>query len=263
MNEIKERIILLGLTSTEADIYLAGLSHVEVSVQELAKETGIKRPTIYHALETLVQKGLVAKKGTEARRIFHMSAPERLEQFLQGRIAQLEDQKKELGKLLPLLQTQMGNTDDGTMDVLQYEGIEGVKMVVEEALYCKKRHWDIIAPKVNFFSEFDKEYARYYLNARRRRRITSRSLWEKVSKQESSASQIQTVTPEVVRERNPRYLPKNMHGMFSSVMILFDDKVAFISSYKNLSAILIHSSEIHQFMRAMFEGLWHISEEPT
>jgi hypothetical protein len=44
-------------------------------------------------------------------------------------------------------------------------------------------------------------------------------------------------------------------------MIIFDDKVAIISSLSGLSAILITSQELSGFFRTIFEGLWSVSDE--
>jgi len=51
-----------------------------------------------------------------------------------------------------------------------------------------------------------------------------------------------------------------MHGKFPAVVILFDDKIAMISSAKEPSGALIRSEEMHATMAAMFEGLWSVSE---
>jgi len=52
-----------------------------------------------------------------------------------------------------------------------------------------------------------------------------------------------------------------MHGTFKSVIILFDDKTAIISSLKELSGVMLQSQEIHDTMLALFEGLWVNSEK--
>ena len=136
--------------------------------------------------------------------------------------------------------------------VSHYESLDGVKAVVDIALYCKSAKWDILSPRKNFFSEFDKRYSKYYLNTRKRHGIKSRSLWE-FSPDRGPLSKAE------LSERNPRYLPEVMVGKFKSTVILFDDKVAVISSLKNLSAILIASKEIHDLFESIFEGLWSIS----
>jgi sugar-specific transcriptional regulator TrmB len=259
MTQLKDLLKKIGLTDREASIYLAGLSYPSVSANELAKLTQIKRPTVYHALETLIQKGLVSKKTSGNKRAYRMTAPEMMKRFIDQKMRALEEQKLHVEELIPILQQRQQTKKNEAIQVTQYEGIEGVKMVVDEALYCKEGKWDIIAPSKNFFSDFDKAYAEYFLKTRKRRKIISRSLWEK-RKNKKTTPGGRKVTEDVVKERDPRYLPKVMHGRFKSVIILFDDKVAIISSIDKLSAILIQSQEMHETMTAMFEGLWSVSE---
>ncbi len=253
MDQITTILKSLGLTATETTIYLAGLDFPSIGVKELEKITGIKRTTIYHALNTLMHKGLVANKGTANRLAFIMTEPKDIKRLITSQIQVLQDQQKELDQVLPLLQPKNAR-QLGQANVLHYEGISGIKLVVEQALYCKSRHWDIIAPNKNFFSEFDKKYADYFIQTRQTRQITARSLWENNPGRRS-------LTPEEIKDRNPRYLPEIMQGHFQSVMIIFDDKVAIISSLDELSAILIQSKEINDFFKAMFEGLWLGSKE--
>ena len=253
MANTNELLRQIGLTDTEVSIYLSGLSRKNVGVSELIKETGINRTTIYHALETLSQKGLVAKKGTGSRLNFIMVQPDNLQRLLDSKIKILQSQKESLKEVIPFLVGMQGKSG-ARINVSHFEGIEGIKTVIEEAIYCRERKWDIIAPAENFFSEFDKEYAKYFLEARRRKGIVSRSLWEKTENRKP-LSEIEK------KERNPRLLPSVMYGKFRSVIIIFDDKVAFITSLKELSAILVQSREIRDTLDAIFEGLWTGSKE--
>ncbi len=239
-----------GLTETEIKIYLAGLKYTALSVSDLVKQTGIKRTTIYHALETLIQKGLCSKKQIIGKQAFNMTAPKNIENLLTEKIDELNKQKTALHEIIPLLEA--SQTAGTKMVVSHYEGIEGIKLVVEDALYCKSRHWDILAPVKNFFSEFDKSYADYFVTTRQQRSLTARSLWE-------VAVSPQNLTPAVLKERNPRILPKVMHGKFKSVICLYDDKVLVISSLKELYAVLIQSQEFHETMSSIYEGLWQSS----
>lgn len=251
MRNANELLASLGLTRTESAIYRAGLALSPASATDLARKTGIKRPTVYHALETLMQKGLAAKKGAGSRLAFTMAAPATLATLVDRQIDKLQAQKTSIDLLAPLLSAQ---ASAARVDVAHYEGVEGVRTAVEEALYCKTRRWDIIAPKENFFAQFDKDYARYFLETRQRRGIVARSLWEKGLPRHVLSEQEQ-------RMRNPRWLPDAVKGAFKSLLILFDDKVAIISSYDALSAIVIRSEEVHATFRAMFEALW-LSAEP-
>lgn len=244
-------LLELGLSKTEARVYRAGLARSPASATELSRKTGIKRPTVYHALETLMQKGLAAKKGSGARLAFSMAPPSTLTTLVDRQIDRLESRKTSIGQLASLLAAQASSA--ARVEVAHYEGVEGVRAVVEEALYCKSKRWEIIAPKENFFAQFDKDYARYFLETRERRGIIARSLWEKGLPRHILSEQ-------ELRMRNPRWLPDEVRGAFKSLLILFDDKVAIISSYDALSAILIRSEEVHATFKAMFEALWLTAE---
>jgi len=240
----------IGLTATEAQLYIVGLQHGAVSVNELVKQTGVNRATVYHALDTLMEKGLAAKKQSQGALAVTMTPPAQLERVIDLQVQQIEQRRGKVAELLPLLQQQVSTA--AGMQVYHYEGITGVKTAVEDALYCKSRHWDILSPLKNFFSEFDRAYADYFLQTRTSRGIVTRSLWEP---KDSHAK----LTPEQLQERNPRILPAVMHGKFSSVICLYDDKVLVISSLKELSAVIIQSQEFHDTMAAVYEGLWGAS----
>lgn len=255
MDKIHQLLAELGLTDTESEIYVAGLSRSSIDVQTLVTQTRMKRPTIYHALETLMQKGLASKHGTARRLAFSMVSPDRLRRVVDEDMDRLDRRKQRIDELLPLLRALSPATETEAIRVSQYEGIAGIKTVVEEALYCKSRTWSILAPKKNFFSEFDKDYSKYYLQTRHARQIVVRSLWER-----GTGEQERPLTPAEIAERNPRYLPERLYGRFESVIILFDDKAAIISSMQTTSAILIQSPEINRLLTAMFDGLWEISQ---
>jgi len=249
MAQITKFLEEVGLTSTEISLYLAGLSYDSVGVSELVKQTGIQRTTVYHALDTLIQKGLVSKRGTGTRLEFTMANPTIIEKFLNQQVALLQKNIDEFKNVLPLLEKYDVNKESKVV-TSQFDGISGIKTVVEEALYCRSGRWDIIAPKENFFAEFDRKYASYFLKARAARGIVTRSLWEKgVNRHVLTAGEIQ--------QRNPRYVPAEMAGKFKSVIILFDDKVAFISSLKGKHALLIQSEELFKTMTVMFESIWN------
>ena len=256
MQSVDKTLQQFGLTQSEVAVYLAGMRYPSVSVHELAKEIDIPRPTIYHALHTLQTKGLVAQHSTKGKLKFVMCPPEHLLSLVTRMREAVDSQEKSLRQLIPVLQAQHLQTGSEAITTAQYDGIEGIKTAVDIALYCKERRWDIIAPVKNFFSEFDKEYAKYYLDTRKRRGIVARTLWEKGMREAP-----RRLTPEEIRTRRPRVMPESMQGKLKSVFILFDDKVAIISSLQKLSAVVITSQETHDMFAAMFEGLWESSNE--
>ncbi len=243
----------IGLTKTEAEVYLTGLSYNNLSVSELEKKTRIKRTTIYHALDTLMYKGLAAKKGTESKYVFSMTHPDKIQGLIDRDIRKLKEKSALLKNVLPLLDKQIKKNEAKTK-ISHYEGIEGIKIAVEEALYCRSKKWAIIAPHKNFFSDFSKGYTKYFMKTREQNNIYSRTLWERRFDKK-------ILSEEEIARRNPRFLPAKMTGEFGSVIIIFDDKVLIISPLEDLSAVLIQSQETNATFTAMFEGLWSVSKK--
>ncbi len=252
MPTLPELVQSLGLTHSEARLYVTGLGHPGIGVHELSHLAKMKRPTVYHALHVLEQRGLVAKKGTGRRLVFVMQPPERLRDTLDEEARAIDAKRDVLETLLPMLTRVTSQTSQITQ-VQHLEGIEGMKTLVDEAMYCKSRKWDILAPKRNFFSEMDPEYAKRFLATRKARGIVSRTLWERP---DATHKPLRRLSPEELQDRHPRYLPDAFRGRFSSTLILFDDKVAFLSSYHEQQGILLQSQEVHDLLVMMFDGLW-------
>ncbi len=245
----------IGLSKTESQLYLAGLK-TPLSVDDLIRGTAIKRSTAYHAMETLQLKGLVSSHRSDGRLIFTMSAPGRIASYLDNQSSEIERKQVELDRLLSAFPSP-AMPKDSSCQVEYYESIEGVKKVIDIALECKRPEWQIIAPKQNFFSEYDQDYARYYLTKRRAHRIKAKTLWE-TSMQGSGSGKL---TLRDIISRNPRYLPVKYRGRFTAVIIIFDDKIAYISSLKNTGSLLIQSPDFSSTMRVMFDSLWDASKD--
>ncbi len=254
MNQIQTALKELGLSETEITTYLTGLAYETISVQELEKQTGIKRTTLYHALGTLGAKGLVSNSSVGGvRLVYSMAKPERLLRIVENKMEKLKTEQTTINSLIPLL-TDRQPLKEEEIKVRRFNGVEGVKTAIDEALYAKSRHWDIIAPKNNFLFQFNKEYSHYFMETRSKRDITTRALWEK-------SDLWRPLTSEEINLRRPRFLPDSMTGNFKTLIILFDKNILYISSLSNASAIIVESSELFETMGGIFESLWSISEE--
>lgn len=254
MDEFMMLLTDLGLTSTEVSLYLCGLERDGMGVQDFAKKTGIKRPTIYHAMDTLMEKGLVAQKKVGNRTLFSMCPPEQIRFYIARQQDRLRMKEVQLERIIPLLAERHETGTGEQFSLVEYQGIEGVKTVFDTAIYCRSKRWDIIAPFQNFLREYEQEYAEYYLRARENNGIVARSLWERGMKE-------RRLTEKEIQLRNPRFMPKSMENRFRSLSIIFDDKVAIISPLEGLSATLITSREISSMFRALFDGIWEVSEK--
>jgi predicted transcriptional regulator len=253
MKSLNNSLVSLGLSATEATLYMTGLELGPSDAATLTTHTSLKRPTVYHALATLMQKGLATKHKRSGGLAFAMSDPLHIERLLDERIAMLHAQKNGLGTIMAELSALQHKSAHET-EVAYYPGKEGIKSLMEEAFYCKSRHWDIVAPRENIFYDLERDYCDYYLETRKKRQITARTLWEHVP---PSGKHI--LTNDERNQRRPRYLPDALTGKFTSILILFDDVAAFITSRDEFSAIKISSPSVVSVQRAMFEGLYELS----
>lgn len=253
-NQLISQLETLGLHKTEAKLYIAGISFSEsVSVTELKHKTGLKRPTIYHNLGLLQQRGIVAVVVSQRGNRYIFSEPTELERSIHDEVRQAKSKLRTLSLLMDELESLRPAESNSAISVRHFQGEQGVKTIVDMALFCKKPEWKIIAPLNNFFREFDPAYARYYTATRKRHGIVSKTLWEK-----PDPAGMPLNAKELVN-RQPRYLPETMIDTFSSTVILFDNKIAIIASVKEQSAVLLESEEFYKLFSALFDGLWNIS----
>lgn len=258
MLKINERVAellnQLGLSKTEQQLYLIGLTKPSVTVSELIDTTGVNRTTAYHALGTLKQKGFVTEARLQGKLIYNMTPPVDIEAYLDRRYAALDNQRQQLKDIANLFPKYITNQTRTVVE--KFEGIEGVKEAIDRALYCKRSEWRIIAPRDNFFSQMGAGYADYFIMTRRAHGIKARSLWEPAEKEAKLGL-------DIIFERHPHYLPKELAGQFKSVIIIYDDKALFISSTQNPNAVIVCSKELVGALIVMFDGLWSLSQKPT
>jgi DNA-binding MarR family transcriptional regulator len=251
MDPAKQLLTTFGLTSNEATLYVYALSKTSIAAQAASRDTGIPRPTVYHALESLVQKGFLTKMEKAHSATFIATHPARLPSLLEQERTALARRQDALNDLLPFLLKEL-TIDSHPLKALHYEGLNGVKLLFEEALYCKKPAWDIIAPSQNILRQVDTRYASYVYETQRQRGIKLRSLWE--NKPHTTKH-----SEEEIARRNIRLMPEAMTGKFSSLIVLFDDACAFVPPLEDGSAILLRSTEVHATFRAIFDGLWQLA----
>lgn len=122
--EIINALKTLGLSDKEASIYLSLLEIGEASVVQIARQTKIKRPTIYLLLDSLREKELVLKIPHAKKTIYIAKDPEDF--FRESMIKT----KRAYDKLSEIKAIQK---KDNKISVKYYDGEKGV----EEALFYK------------------------------------------------------------------------------------------------------------------------------
>ena len=131
MNEIEEILEKIGLKKLESKVYLALLELQESQTGNICKFTNIASSNIYNLLDSLLKKGLVSYKVQNNIKIFMPSPPESLNELFLEKQSQLEQERKEISKLISTLKKREIKQKPYS-NYKYYEGFVGIKSMWHE-----------------------------------------------------------------------------------------------------------------------------------
>ena len=238
---ISESLSILGLNDKQSAIYIALLQIGRGSAYAIADKAHIKRPTAYVVLSELIEKGLVSRVPRVKKKLYVAVSPEQAFALAEEKLTVA---KTKLPELLA-----MTRGSDTKANVLYFEGIKGIKQVMEY-----KRDEDIGKEFVGFYatsSDLPDELTEYFEEwneKNRKRNITMRGI---VPEHDSL---------KIYRDKDARH-GRNMkmvpYKEFpSEVAIDISERIVRIHDYKNLQGIAIENVEVAKTMREIFEMVW-------
>lgn len=232
----------LGLSHKEAKVYLAGLSFGPVLASVLSQKSGVNRPSTYDVCKALIQKGLMSKTATDNLTYFVAEKPDQLVQDFENKLVKAKE-------LLPELLS-ISKTASFKPKIRFFEGVSGIKQIYEETLKCQEK---VILQAVSirdFIASVGEEYSKNYIERRARRKILARALHATSGDLIENPYGIES--KKYLRET--RYLPPEMFA--TAMMMIYDHKVALMSTKKECFGFIIESAEFSQTMKNWFEVLW-------
>lgn len=147
MTPTEKPLTQLGLSKHEAKVYLALLSLGESRAGFIAKQTGLKRPTVYLALENLKKQGLVSESEKNNQKIFASENPDKLWRLARKKRRKIIAAELQLEQVLPGLQA-LRKKILKVPKIIFYEGQEGMKHVMEDFV-ASRQEWYFLAPQKN------------------------------------------------------------------------------------------------------------------
>jgi len=241
--EVKKTLQDVGLSKDETEIYLAGLELGESSVQNLARQAKVKRPTAYKIIDALIAKGLFYQTFQGKKRFFGAQNPKDLE-------VNLNRKATDLAKIMPELNS-IYNIPEFKPRVRFYEGLAGAMAVYEDTLSSTPENGEILSCTgiKNIFEIFPEEYAVNYINRR-----VQKNIREKIIAIDSEESRKWQKNSE--KELREIILASEDQFDFSGDMEIYGDKVALISYQENFMAVVIESKEIAKMQKFIFNLSW-------
>jgi sugar-specific transcriptional regulator TrmB len=244
MSDEKTKKILseIGLSDNEATIYLAALKSGPTTALYLSKASGIKRTTVYAALESLRERGLVHTQTKGFKRLFAPENPEKLESVLENRKRLLRGVLPELSALYFKLES-----DEGF--IRHYKGLSGIKRVYDQLLkeLKPKDFYLVISDQQKWISR-DPKYFERFKQERAKMDLSIRLILQD-SPSARSNKPIQSRYNEQIK-----ILPRKYE--LASNMVIVPHKVIMVQTVEPIMALVIENKSVVQMNKALFEMLW-------
>jgi sugar-specific transcriptional regulator TrmB len=247
-------LIQAGLSEEQAQVYQALLERGPQRASDLTKWVGIKRGMVYKTLEQLETMGLASKnegKGTVA--VFSPAHPSLL-------LSNIERKEKEIALTKEMLASSLGslsskyNLITGKPNVQFFEGLEGVKKVLEDTLLIPKEteiytYTDIEAI-IKYIPKINEEYS----NKREKLKIKKKAFLLDTPGARKLITDYHTSVTE------SKFI-KHEIAEFETVMQIYNNKVSYITLKEgSMLGVIIDDASIYKMHKAIFEYFWKTTE---
>ena len=249
--DIQEQLLNLGLKTNSAKAYIFLLGVQKAGASQIARESDIKRTTIYKILQELIAKQLVSETRNGKRIIYIAESPDQLQYSLLK-------QSQILKNLLPILHSIESNT--GIKPIIKYyEGREAILKIYKETLKCKEKIFRNLAAVPNVEKLLGSTFIDHYTDQRIKKRILTKSLRSfSTNKTPIKNWYLKDENIEVLRET--RYLDISIK--IDAFIKIYDNIVLLISFGKIPSAIVVENPDLAQTMKALFDVVWSSAKIP-
>ncbi len=242
-DKLLDSLTQFGLDENEAKVYLATLSLGATTVLKIAKQTDVKRTTVYEIVNSLIQKGLMKKEIRGFKTLFVAEHPERLENTLDAKRAILLRAIPELESLYNLRGTESS--------IKYYEGLKAIENIYDELLADLKPHDFYYA--ISNIAEWQTLDEEFFIKKHVERRADMR-VQTKLVFTDSPTAQKRLATQKNFNEEI-RLLPKNSDIHVDLVVTPY--KLVMFQLKQPLVALVIENRSMIEMHKSLFEMLWN------
>ncbi|HBR80442.1 MAG: Transcriptional regulator, TrmB [Candidatus Uhrbacteria bacterium GW2011_GWF2_44_350] len=230
-----------GLNESEAAVYSILLKSQKMTVSEIARATGIKRPTCYQHLDSLLIKDFVIRIPLGKRMYYGAASPKKILASVKKRFSVFETAVEEM--------TRQHEESTNKPKVVFYEGKRELKNIYEDLFKTVGDIYSIFPPAAFFenfteqdYDEFDRSINQYAIKSK------DLIVGDKYFKQ---ADQIRKKngTENKVTKKLPESFKSNVD------VLVYGHKVALIS-LRDLSAIVVESKDIAELFKSIHSTIW-------
>lgn len=234
-----------GLSTQAAQLYLAALATGTVSVQKLAQQAKLKRPTAYNYIAELVQAGWLEKVPVGKKEYYRAVDPKQFEQHLQKQLSALQQSLPQLAQLYTQHAVQPA--------VSVFEGNRAIEQLHSSIAKANSiRFWSNLADFEGLFPEAADELSK----AIAQNQISAREIISNTSEAKRSAQRYASVAGKYyacrVAQKGPIH---NNSVVFGQTVLLFR-----LQQY-NLAVIRIDDASIADTFKTIFDLAWQSAQK--
>jgi sugar-specific transcriptional regulator TrmB len=241
----------INVSGTPARIYMELIKLGPCSARRLAETLSLPRPSIYDGLKILQKEDLIVERQEDNKKIFGANDPKSVKHSIEDKISELQEANKELQQILPMLHK---NIETVEPKIRFFSGKEGLWKMYREVLWYKDIKIYSVWPIKEIINLFGKEQFEKFHKKREKQNIWIDVVWphDKVVNYpwlQSNKKQLREI----------RVAPKDI--TWDMGYWIFDDKVMFVSSRKELFGFVVQSKDFQGLMKNQFDMLWKASKK--
>lgn len=232
----------IGLDETEAQIYLTSLSLGPTTVLKIARNSDIKRTTIYGVIESLKNKGLMKIELKGLKQLYIAENPEKLEDILDNR-------KREFSAKLPSFMA-LYKLEGGESSIKYYTGLKDMKKVYLSTIDDIKRGGEylVITNEEKWF-ELDPEFwMKEYIEVRAKLPCKTRLI--------SQDSKTAREHEKFQANYNEQFKIFKNEVSLNIDMVLTPNKLVIVDLLPPLTTLVIENKNIIELQKQLFEIIW-------
>lgn len=240
-------LISAALSETEARAFTFLVTHEgSFRASEISKRTRLNRTTLYSALNTLSEKGLVSQSDEDGILKFRGIEPHLLLNYLKKNKEKITQDIAKTEELLPALERARGQTERYRPNMQFFDGVDGIKQVYEDLIANNKEK------KVFGFTGIHAVYklmGEEWINHILRYRPAMGVKWYALAVESPESRNLYANDEKHLRET--KFFPSDYN--FEVELAAYDDKVAAISFAEDYPwAMIINDKKIADTIKEIF-----------
>jgi sugar-specific transcriptional regulator TrmB len=245
----------LSISPDESKLYIAMLSSGGVTAGDLAKQTGLPRPSIYTTLKRLIIKGLVVESRKNNKKVFVPIHPDQITNLFETKKKEIEQSENEFKNSLTDLRSLLSNSYISPKLEI-FESREGLERVLKDMLLYRDITTEALWPIQTMIDTLSPEFFDRHNRERIKQNIFTRAIWPE--NQVVNFKKHPYLGSGKDFKREIRIAPENID--FSMGYWIYGNKIAFLSSRKESFGFIIESAELAKTLRSQFDIIWKQAE---